>query len=99
MKYEVKFSKEVLDIITCDFRSKINNREAWRLARATEVEFSTLEVWIDMIDTLQTSPYTYPEYNNVYLAIELYMPYILVYKIVGEEVIVFKALKREELFS
>lgn len=99
MTYEVKFSKEVLDIVIGDFRAKINNREAWRLARAMEVEFSTMEVWIDLIDTLQTSPYIYPEYNNVYLAIELYMPYILIYKVVDEKVIVFKALKREELFS
>lgn len=98
MKYEVKFSQEVLDIVIKDFRAKIKNREAWRLARAAEVEFSTLEVWIDMIDTLQTSPYSYPEHNDFYLAIELYMPYILVYKIVAKQVVVFKALKREEVF-
>ncbi len=99
MKYEVKFTKEVLDIVIHDFRAKINNREGWRLARAVDVENTTLEVWIDLIDTLQTSPYIYPEYNNVYLAIELYVPYVLIYKIVDEMVIVFKALKREELFS
>ena len=98
--YEVRIFEEVFDKVISDLTSKISNREGWRLSVAEEIEFSTLEVWEDVIHNLEENPYSYCEYSkNVFLAIELYLPYILVYTIEDKRVYVHKAVSREELLK
>lgn len=48
-----------------------------------------------MIETLQTDPYSYLKYNNVFLAVELYMPFVLVYTIDGYNVLIISAIRRD----
>jgi hypothetical protein len=97
--YKVYFSEEVRTKIISDLASKVKNREPWLLPRVKEIEFSTLEVWNDVITILEQKPHSYPELkNNIFLAIELYLPYILFYTIENSTVYIFKAALRDELF-
>jgi hypothetical protein len=97
--YKVKFSKEVSAKIVYDLLSKIKNRECWFLPRVKEIEFSTLEVWKNVISILEQEPYCYPEYSkNIFMAIELYLPFVLFYTIENENVHIFKAALRDEIY-
>jgi len=98
--YKVNFSSEVFATVLSELRSKIKDRNEWRLSRVEEVEFATLEVWQDVVQTLEQNPFTYPEYSKgIYLAIELYLPFILAYIIRDNEVYVFEAILREQLYN
>ncbi len=98
--YSVEFASEVYKRVISDLHIKIAKRDKWRLARVEEIEFSTIEIWQDVIQTLQQNPFTYLEYaSGIYLVIELYLPYILAYTVEGQNVFVFKAMLREEVYG
>lgn len=97
--YEVKIAEEVHEKVLTHFRSKIMKREGWRLPVAEQVEISTYEVWEKLIANLQTEPTSYFKLRDgIYLAIELYLPFIVAFAISNDVVLIHKAYTLEELF-
>ena len=97
--YEVKFTEEGCEKVANFLRSKISDRSGWKLMQSDQAALAIIEVWREMIATLQESPFSYHPYDEeIYLATEPYLPFVLAYRIQGDVVWVFQVLKPEEIF-